>query len=116
LPYRRQRIGSKVAAHERRDALEKQLAGGRPKGMHHRKFEERLRELNELRAKLPGPRAEAPREYLYTLARDWMQWPSESEIRARWKAYEARRNRDQSAGPVAAMPWLSDGPGEPWNL
>ncbi|NTZ42127.1 hypothetical protein G7A66_03260 [Altererythrobacter sp. SALINAS58] len=108
LPYRRQRIGNKVAAHERRDALEKEVAGGRPKGMHHRVFEKKVQELNELQKKLSGPRAEVAREYFYTLDKLWLEWPSDAELEKRWKENKERRGNEGPSDPIAVMPWLGD--------
>jgi hypothetical protein len=113
LPYRRQSIGSKVAAHERRDALESQVARGRPKGMHHCTYEKLVQELKELREKLPGPRAEAPFECLHTLNRDWFNWPSEAELERRWKENEEKRIAGPPKKTVAAVPWLGEGPDDP---
>lgn len=106
LPYRSQRVGKEVAGWERRDALESEVGKGRPKGMHHRTYGKRVRELRHLRKTLTGEQAVAPLEYLHTLVAEWVRRPTAE------KGLAPRDGLQACGGPipriVRVVPWLSE--------
>jgi ribosomal protein L37AE/L43A len=87
-PYRTQAVGSKVAAWEKRVALERGLRRGRPKGMHNATYQAKLRELAELQRRLGGRRVSASAEHQLLL-------------RATWEVVRADERRPEPAAPPA---------------
>jgi ribosomal protein L37AE/L43A len=80
LLYRKQAVGSKVTAWEKRAELERLVGAGRPKGMHNATFAKLARELEQLVQRLGPDEAKAHHEYLWRLERTWGPVPGQGTV------------------------------------
>lgn len=83
-------VGTEVRWSERLIALEREIAEGRPPGMRHQVYEEKLAEQHRLMERLGGRRMSANTSFKARVVSEWMRPNSELQDRADWHRRDRR--------------------------